>query len=724
MRRFVLILYCTILLGGLCFSNLLFAQQPTKEEMEQMQKMMEQMKSDPEMQKAMKQFGMDSNTIEKMMNNGQSSDAGSGSYYEFDEFQFPQKNMARINSIPKQRLTDAGLPAYLANVEKCVEASLSAENRKMVDLLYSISKSHPDTLANMASGLWISGLYVPATYLMGKACQLKPNVTNLNNYAAFLVMTGGEELALPILQKLNRENPNNSTILNNIGQAWFGLGDLDKAKSYLDSTTMIFATHSQANQTKCVIQESKGDKTGAIQSMKQSVKGAYTPTKEAMLRKLGYKVEGADLDNSALHMPSDPLGFAKWMAIIPPFPKTYKEQMLFAPRWKDFYQEILDERTKLQEKVARLNIEYADSLAKRQKKFAANPYQNQFKEPYLSAKANKVLKYYTDDKDGHNAAKAKMLTEEMKFTYNNMETYKNNAYKKYEQLKRKYFDPIGEGQPSPPGDMCKEVINLYDSWIKSSNTELESYTFNFLKFKAQRLEASAYFAQFTTDLQPLIDFTETSMKIAFLVDLGNIKPLLDYQSDFAWGCIESELEEKHEETHKLADWDDLHCDKNITFAIKGIGSYNFTCNSTSVDLDPLILPFKASFKQNLNTGKFVNASASAGYGPVTAGGEYDFVKEKGSAFVEVSGNVIDEKKGGVKVKAGVGGKATLEFDKNGVSGLELEASGEVKVGNDAVKVTGEAKVNWSWEAGGSGEAKGSIDSKALSTAIKAVNFIK
>ena len=700
----------------------LFAQQPTKQEMEEMQKMMQQMQSDPEMQKAMKQFGMDSNTIEKMMNDNSST--GMGSYYEFDEFQVPKKNMERIISVPKQRLTNAGLPLYLTNVEKCIETSLSAENRKMVDLLYSISKSQPDTLANMASGLWISGLYIPATYLMGKACGLKPNVTNLNNYSAFLVMTGGEELALPILQKLNRENPKNGTILNNIGQAWFGLGDLDKAKSYLDSTTMIFATHSQANQTKCVIQESKGDKAGAVQSMKQSVKGAYTPTKEAMLRKLGYKVEGADLDNSALHMPADPLGFAKWMAIIPPFPKSYKEQMLLAKRWKDFYQEILDEQTKLQEKAGRLNAEYADSLVKRQKKFAANPYQNQFKEPYLSAKANKVLKYYTDDKDGHDATKAKMLAEEMKFTYNNMETYKNNAYKKYEQLKRKYFDPIGEGQPSPPGDMCKEVINIYNTWINAANTELEAYTFDYLRFKAQRLEANAYFTQFVTDLQPMIDFNETSMKLAFLVDLSNIKPLHDYQSNFAWGCIESELEEQHEETHKLADWDDLYCDRNITFSIKGIGSYNFTCNSTSVDLDPLILPFKASFKQNLNTGEFVNASGSVGYGPVKAGGDYDFVKEKGSVSVEVSGEVIDEKVGGVKVKAGVTGKATLEIDKNGISGLELEASGEAKIGNDAVKVTGEANVNWSWEAGGSGEAKGSIDSKALNTAIKAVNFIK
>jgi hypothetical protein len=57
----------------------LFAQQPTKEEMEEMKKMMEQMKSDPEMQKAMKQFGMDMNTVESSMNAVEKN--GFGAYY-------------------------------------------------------------------------------------------------------------------------------------------------------------------------------------------------------------------------------------------------------------------------------------------------------------------------------------------------------------------------------------------------------------------------------------------------------------------------------------------------------------------------------------------------------------------------------------------------------------------------------------------------------------------
>ena len=204
-----------IILSVTFLTRPLIAQQPTKEEMQEMQKMMQQMKSDPEMQKAMQQFGIDMKTVENTMTGAASG--YSGSYYEFDEFQTPAKAVERIASIPKKPLTTSGLPSYLSTVENCVNSSVSDEDRKMVDLLLNKAGASPDDLANMASALWMSGKYIPAAYLMGKACQLNPSVTNLNNYSAFLVMTGGEELALPVLQKLNRENPKNSIILNNIG---------------------------------------------------------------------------------------------------------------------------------------------------------------------------------------------------------------------------------------------------------------------------------------------------------------------------------------------------------------------------------------------------------------------------------------------------------------------------------------------------------------------------
>lgn len=73
-----------------------------------------------------------------------------------------------------------------------------------------------------------------ALYIMGKACIDDPsNTDNRNNYAAMLSMCGAPQLAIPLLNSLNQRFPKNSTVLNNIGQAWFGLGDIDKANAYL-----------------------------------------------------------------------------------------------------------------------------------------------------------------------------------------------------------------------------------------------------------------------------------------------------------------------------------------------------------------------------------------------------------------------------------------------------------------------------------------------------------
>lgn len=122
---------------------------------------------------------------------------------------------------------------------------------------------------------------------MGKACVSDmSNSNNLNNYAAFLTMAGGEHAALPILQKLNLQYPGNSTILNNIGQAWYGLGEMNNANQYLDSAMHFYGNHSQANQTKSEIQKSEGKTQESIESLKRSIKENYTPEKEVQLENL------------------------------------------------------------------------------------------------------------------------------------------------------------------------------------------------------------------------------------------------------------------------------------------------------------------------------------------------------------------------------------------------------------------------------------------------------
>src|SRR5258706_14920881 len=108
------------------------------------------------------------------------------------------------------------------------------------------------------------------------------NMDNLNNYAAFLSMMGAEQAAIPILLYLNNKFPNNNTILNNMGQAWFGLGDMTASKKYLEAATELYPTHSMANLTlsKIYLSGPSPDTTKAKDALKRSISESYCADKE------------------------------------------------------------------------------------------------------------------------------------------------------------------------------------------------------------------------------------------------------------------------------------------------------------------------------------------------------------------------------------------------------------------------------------------------------------
>jgi tetratricopeptide (TPR) repeat protein len=703
----------------------LFAQQPTKEEMEEMRKAMEEMQADPEMQKAMKQLGLDMSTVENAMNAVETD--GFGAYYEFEEFMTPKKDDARIAAIQKKPLTSSELQAHLVKAERRVDAALQVEDRNItLQLLNSVSSYPPDSLSEIASGLWMMSSYIPATYIMGKASQKDPNPDNLNNYAAFLVMLGGEDLALPLLQKLNREFPKNSTIQNNIGQAWFGLGDLVTAETYLDSAIMTIAWHPQANMTKAVIQEKKGDKTGAVESLKKSVQGGYSTTKEDMLRKLGYKLDGKNVDDD-FNMPADPLGFDKWIARIPIFPKNHKEQLDLYNEWEEFYKDVKAEEQRLTVKLNRINQEVQDKMRiKGTNQLDIAKALEMTKSPYLSAKANHVLKYYTDEKNGKFSNQWKRLLQNFSEFADTKKRTEEEFRKLVEVENAKCEEGEGKGDcPSP----CPIIVPVYDNMINTQNSLYEILVKESLELWSSQFEAAAYFFQYSVSDPLLIEQYELFLKVRFVKEqLTGISPAIAPEMGIL-SCMEDDS--KKPATHKLADWNDLHCDKDIRFSVPGTGYWKFTCNTTELHLEPLLLPFELHYTENFETGKVISASAAVSIKreiggvktSVKVGGGYDAtkgtVKLEGGLSTKIGDFTIGDKDlGGMPGKVSAGGGGFIEFDKNGISDLGfkggIEAKPDLKVGeknNESDVRVGKIETGgkWSWNAGPSGVAKGTLN---------------
>ena len=218
-------------------------------------------------------------------------------------------------------MSESEILAYLRKVHTEVERMIPTKEKADALEIYNDTKAKTnstDAIGNAASSCWMLGHSEKAVFIIGKVClDSIRNTDNLNNYAAFLIMLGAEHAALPILKYLNYLYPKNSSIYNNLGQAWFGLGELEEANKFLDSATLLDPTHSTANETISQIHLSHGQTAKTIASLKASLKEVYDPEKHAQLTNLGYQITYSDLPPFNYPMMNDPFGLIPLINSLP-----------------------------------------------------------------------------------------------------------------------------------------------------------------------------------------------------------------------------------------------------------------------------------------------------------------------------------------------------------------------------------------------------------------------
>ncbi|MBL7757150.1 MAG: hypothetical protein JNL59_07145, partial [Chitinophagaceae bacterium] len=250
------------------------------------------------------------------------------------EFGVPSKNKALIGAIPQITLVAASVPSYIKTLNEYVEKSIASDTKLFGQQVYAgfkADKYDALTIGNAAVGYWTTGNPEVAVYLMGRACT--DNAADddlLSNFAAMLSMGGAPHRAIPLLEYLSKKYPGNTTVLNNLGQAWFYLGEIDKANEKLDKVVKAFAYHPQANYTQCLIEQSKGNTTKAIDKMKNSLLYSASLNKINMLRKLGYKIKSSDLRKPFKPDPN-PLGLRN--IIRPTVPTSYASELTLKAEW-------------------------------------------------------------------------------------------------------------------------------------------------------------------------------------------------------------------------------------------------------------------------------------------------------------------------------------------------------------------------------------------------------
>jgi hypothetical protein len=623
---------------------------PTQNEMQDMMKELQKVMNEisPEDKKAMEDMGykLPSTTNIPILTDEQLQ-AG------VDELSriVPEKDLARIAAIPKD-LNDSRMGAYVASVQSNASLLLKPEIVNMGDKSFSYIKSiskNSKEAGNMAMGLWIAGKPEIAFYTLGKICADEPtNTDNLSNYASMLSMLGAQHIAIPILNNLNAKFNGNSTLLNNLGQAWFGLGEINKAEKYLDSTIRICAYHPQANYTKSFIEESKGNTKAAVEAARRSIKNGYSNEKEARLYKLGYDLDSKDISWDK-PLPQDPLGLVKFE--WPAFPKSVSSSIQLEKEWQAFSEACAKENTALASQQEQLEEASATIGEARQQKLLKASRTGHGGSPFppLAYKAFKKLKYLVDDSDGQHIFSMDKKIKAIMAANDEVENLSQSLSEKYKILDERYHPQFGEGKANPFDAACSDYNGAADGYLNSANTLLEQTQKDYLDALRRYLNDQVYYDQYTKWPEQF----ELAKVIAKRKWLGAINQKVMFKGP-SYYC--QEKEEIKPGKGKLQVFDDVACQYNDTLDLKIIKFEN-NCSRMTSTFDFMFLKYvrKDDFERAEN-----DTYISSTY------------------IISAETGLKEFKEGPFKVEAKIGGGIEFEFGRQGIEDVTI--IGEVKVG--------------------------------------------
>lgn len=630
---------------------------PTQKEMEQM---MKEMQKELDGMSAEDKKMMDSLGIKmpSLKNVPKITDKQLADAWEDESRIVPKRDAARIAAIPRP-VTDSKMGAYITAVQNKIapffKPAVVSTGNKVYDYIRSNSRNAAEA-ANMTMGLWLAGQPELALYVLGKLCIMDPgNTDNLSNYSAMLSMQGAQHLAIPILNSLNARYPKNSTLLNNLGQAWFGLGEITKAEKYLDSAIRIYAYHPQANLTKSLIEESKGNKKGAVDAVKHSIEKAYSMEKEDRLNKLGYKLNTKDLAwNRA--MPQDPLGLEKFK--WPEYPLNIEESETLEVEWDAFKKKCQEEIDvlKAQEKILEKETEKTNDVRTRQLLQAGQKGKMFDPLPRFAYKAMAKLNYLIDDRDGQISFSYQKKTQALIDASTETAKFEDRLSNQLKILNKKYEDQFGEGKPNPFDAACADDTKAKNSFLGSSNSLLRDAFNDFLGFMRRKINNETYYYQYTMWPENF-ELAKTRAKIGWLSLLTSQNP--KFKDKSSWCQDEEDVEEK---PFTLSKFDDVACQYNDTLDLKVITFIN-NCSRMTSKLDV----------------KFIEYTRYD-----------DFERTEGDTYISSSVKVSVEQgfdklkweKGPLKLEAKVGASVELELDRGGIKDVVLGVEAKLGAGHN------------------------------------------
>ncbi len=658
---------------------------PTAKEMEDMmkeaQKMMDEM--NPEDKKMMDSMGI---KMPNMKNAPQVSDKELADAYTMEGVVIPPKNNTLIATIPTKIFSGTELLSYAKTTNTSVAATIKPEVKQIADKVIEIFKTdkyYGALIASAANGMWTMGYEESAVYLMGKAVEVLPNANNFNNYAAYLTMMGAAHMAIPILNKLNTVHRRNTTILNNLAQAWLQLGDEEKTNKYLDSTIMIYAYHPQANYTKCLLLESLGKHTEAIEALHRSLKHSITNKKLAKLKEL--EKDKSKQQPKGYHIPkvysSSSFNLNAYTAMIPPaYAKT--AGMAEENQWIGFREQIRQEKEKIEASrdgvIKLLDAEGQKITAKllKQKTIVFPPYYHHAILRYQNYLEGMRLSIKKETGEG---VEYLQQWAKLKSDFRIELDAEKKSYRKQEDA---------AGVPLPPN--CKGELPIIAKYVSAINELNKKYN----ELLVRKLVTSSYQNyNYSTDIATT---DLAALKSVLDLKIGFLQKILELKHEYNNSIICAEEEESYYTKKELPDYDEVNCNILNTIWFPGFGSVVYRCNNATMSINSKLLPFGGDVTlryDNFLVEQF-SVAAKVKALDIEVGAKFDkdgkFVSGNGSVGttikgIDVSANGEIDEKGLIKGSVDMGIDGDLKFLPEGLEGeapVEIGLKGELGVSMD------------------------------------------
>ncbi len=476
----------------------------------------------------------------------------------------------KLKQLPALPFTTDAYKNYVQELYAKISSAIKPEEKKKADdYLKNKKLTQSKDICNTAFAAWLQNTQEASLYLFSKAVVTDPsNALIANNFSAFLIMGGLPEKSIPILEYWNIQKPGKATILTNLGNAYYHLGDVTNAMKYFLQAVQKDSLNPTANKILCIMYLKKGDTKKAEEHGTKSIATSHDEQVISILRQLNNKVKPGEMMSRFPPLPEKE------------FPLLKRTQLPAMPSNLDDMEQFEIELNAIKES---LKMTIADIEAK-MPKVSDDMQQKMLMATFKNGISSVFIKAQYIIMDGMQTYHTENIKEADIFKYHlkklNIYNAKGNA------IIKKYNDQLSKLEGGEAGDEDK-IATLELAKCKELNANTQMYLASLSQLTNQYAARQEYISRkFFRDYANWYPYWEPETSISFpsierdyLKDVLNI--LGQYNVVSKMNC--SVFEPHPEKKGTLQKWEDEYC-ANFKGKIAVLtGAITWTCNSFGIE---------------------------------------------------------------------------------------------------------------------------------------------